>query len=220
MTARGMLFALHQLNPTMRAQAEEKMKELGARPDAQIRNVIVPGPDAPRVVAWKETPRKKNSAPLLPQLRKNPKARLSFYLRAEGLGHFELEHKFHPVRKWRIDLAFVAEKLAIEIEGVTPEGGRHQRIAGFRNDIKKYNELTVMGWRLLRFMPEMVSSGYAVHHIKRALEGGATTGGEKGAGNVRQEDGPLRRPERGSRDRAEEAAPEARSARAANGARR
>lgn len=165
-----MTFALDQLNPQMRKQAEDKMRELGARRDAEVRNVIVRGRSPDKIKNWKETPRKKGSAPLLPQLKKDPKQRLAFYLRVDGLGQFELEHRFHPERHWRIDVAFVADKLAIEIEGVTPQGGRHQRIAGFRGDIKKYNALTEMGWRLLRYMPEMVSSGYAVNQIKRVLE--------------------------------------------------
>jgi very-short-patch-repair endonuclease len=153
------------------------------------RTVIAPGPDQPgqarREVEGGRA--RKPPAPMLPQLKRIPKSRLAFFLHADGLGQFELEHRFHPVRKWRIDVAFVAEKLAIEIEGVTPEGSRHQRIAGFRNDIKKYNELTVAGWRLLRFMPEMVSSGYAVNMIKRALEARALNEGVKGAGNAKEE---------------------------------
>ena len=44
------------------------------------------------------------------------------------------EHKFHPVRRWRFDLAFLENKLAIEIEGGVWIRGRHTRGNGFTRD--------------------------------------------------------------------------------------
>jgi hypothetical protein len=172
MTARGMLFALDQLNPTMRAQAEEKMKELGARPTPRsARHRAGPGRAEGRRV--EETPRKKNSAPLLPQLRKNPKARLRSIYAPRGSVTSSSSTSF--IRFGSGASTRIRRREAGDRDRRRDTGrGRHQRIAGFRNDIKKYNELTVMGWRLLRFMPEMVSSGIRSPHIKRALEGGAT----------------------------------------------
>lgn len=61
------------------------------------------------------------------------------------------EFQFHPVRKWRIDVAWPAVKLAVELEGMTAGGGRHQRWSGFNADAEKYRELTKAGWRLLRY---------------------------------------------------------------------
>jgi very-short-patch-repair endonuclease len=70
-----------------------------------------------------------------------------------GLPEPEYEHRFHPHRKWRIDIAWPSVKLAIEIEGGVWTGGRHTRGAGFLADMDKYNALASMGWTLLRTTP-------------------------------------------------------------------
>lgn len=66
------------------------------------------------------------------------------------------EYKFHPKRRWRIDFAWPNIKLAIEIEGGAFVEGRHTRPIGFSKDIEKYNNLTLMGWYLFRFLPNKV----------------------------------------------------------------
>jgi very-short-patch-repair endonuclease len=62
----------------------------------------------------------------------------------------ELEYRFHPVRRWRFDMAFPEPKVAVEIEGGVWTGGRHVRGKGFRKDCEKYNTAAAMGWRVLR----------------------------------------------------------------------
>jgi very-short-patch-repair endonuclease len=57
------------------------------------------------------------------------------------------EHRFHPSRNWRFDVAFPSQKLAIEVDG----RGRHQTVVGVRNDCEKLNEAVRLGWRVLRF---------------------------------------------------------------------
>lgn len=57
------------------------------------------------------------------------------------------EYRFHPVRKWRFDMAWPAVKLAVEIDG----RGRHQTVVGVRRDTEKINEAIKLGWRVLRF---------------------------------------------------------------------
>jgi len=68
------------------------------------------------------------------------------------------EHFFHPVRKWRIDIAWPDHKLAVEIEGGTylSKGGHRGSIAGYLKDMEKYNALSVCDWRLLRVTPDQV----------------------------------------------------------------
>ena len=68
----------------------------------------------------------------------------------------ELEFKFHPKRRWRFDLALPQHMVAIEIEGGVWTNGRHVRGKGFLSDIEKYNEAAVLGWRVLRFTPDML----------------------------------------------------------------
>lgn len=61
-------------------------------------------------------------------------------------------HKtFHPTRKWQVDFLWREERLVVEVEGGQFIRGRHQRPLGFAEDCTKYNELTRMGIRLLRF---------------------------------------------------------------------
>lgn len=61
------------------------------------------------------------------------------------------EHRFHPVRKWRFDVAIPEMMVAIELEGGVYTRGRHTRGSGFIKDIEKYNTATVMGWNVLRY---------------------------------------------------------------------
>mgnify|MGYP006149714629 CR=1 FL=1 len=42
---------------------------------------------------------------------------LAIMLKLAGIAEPVKEHKFHPKRKWRLDLAWPEEKLAVEIEG-------------------------------------------------------------------------------------------------------
>ena len=75
------------------------------------------------------------------------------------------EFKFHPDRKWRFDFAFPAQMLAIEIEG----RGRHQSFGGFVKDAEKYNTAVKMGWRVLRYTPQMVMRGDAINDVLEIL---------------------------------------------------
>ncbi len=63
--------------------------------------------------------------------------------------------------------------LAIEIEGglFAKDQGRHNRGAGMRADMDKYNEAVLLGWRILRVLPEWVSSGKAFGLVARAVKG-------------------------------------------------
>ena len=95
--------------------------------------------------------------------------RLADLLKREGVTDFVREHRFHPVRKWRLDFAWPAEKLAVEVEGGVWIGGRHNRGAGFMADCEKYNELACSGWRLVRVTPGHFKTGQAVKWVTRAL---------------------------------------------------
>lgn len=84
------------------------------------------------------------------------------------------EYQFHPDRKWRVDFAFPPYKLAIEIEGAVWTGGRHTRPSGYLKDVEKYNELSAMGWRLLRFTRTDIDNDpiAMIDTIRRALANG------------------------------------------------
>ena len=78
----------------------------------------------------------------------------STLLKTFGICGYVIEHTFHPKRKWRFDYAFLNEKVAVEVDGGQWKafGGRHSRDA----DRHKINSATVLGWRVLRFSPEML----------------------------------------------------------------
>lgn len=66
------------------------------------------------------------------------------------------EFTFAPPRKWRFDWAFLSQKIAIEVEGNAmwvKGGGRHMA----DKDLEKYNKAALMGWRVFRFSPGMLS---------------------------------------------------------------
>ena len=97
-------------------------------------------------------------------------AALNFQIRAIGLPEPQREYRFHPTRRWRFDLTWEAERLAVEIEGGTwSGGGRHVRGSGFAEDCCKYNAAALLGWRVLRFTSDMVRDGRALKVIEEAL---------------------------------------------------
>ena len=89
----------------------------------------------------------------------------------EQAGHigFVREHRFHPSRRWRFDFAWVEHRVALEVEGSVWARGRHTRGKGYLSDIEKYNEATLLGWKVLRVATDHAGMGYAVDLVERAL---------------------------------------------------
>ena len=84
---------------------------------------------------------------------------------------YDKEVRFHPTRRWRFD--FVVSNLdnlnqcAVEIEGLTQSGGRHQKIQGYQKDCEKYNEAELLGWTVFRFTRAHVVGGEMLNVISR-----------------------------------------------------
>ena len=100
---------------------------------------------------------------------------------AAGLPEPRKEFRFHPLRLWRVDYYFPELGLAVEKEGGAFCHGRHTRGAGFREDLHKYNALTLQGIALLRFLPEEIRSLEAILVIKQFAQK-AQRVGSRGAG--------------------------------------
>ena len=81
----------------------------------------------------------------------------------------ETEYVFHKTRKWRLDFAWPAQRIAAEVEGGTWAQGRHTRGRGFAEDCKKYNEATLDGWRVFRFPTFQVEDGTAIRMLEAAF---------------------------------------------------
>lgn len=104
---------------------------------------------------------------------KTKKTRYAFFpliIIAHGLPTPIPEYRFHDKRKWRFDFAFPKHKIAIEVDGGLWTGGRHTRGSGRLGDMEKFTAAACLGWRVLYFTPQQISTAYAIGCIKEALE--------------------------------------------------
>lgn len=92
-------------------------------------------------------------------------------IRLAGIPMPVIQYRFHPVRRWRFDLAWPDHLLAVEVDGGIWNRGRHVRGEGYRRDCIKLNEAVIMGWRVLRVTPDMIQDGSAVEYVEYALMG-------------------------------------------------
>lgn len=109
-------------------------------------------------------------------LRRKPKdlaGKLAWQLELSGITGWVREHRFHPSRMWRIDIAFPEIKLAVECEGMGPKGqpGRHQLTQHVHSNTEKHSALAVLGWRLIRVTGRQIDSDHAIRWIAGALSG-------------------------------------------------
>ncbi len=68
-------------------------------------------------------------------------------LRDAGIRGWRVNQRWHPASRSTLDVAFIAEKLAIEIDG----WAWHHTPDRFQRDRTKQNELIAAGWTVLRF---------------------------------------------------------------------
>lgn len=81
---------------------------------------------------------------------------------------------FRAARRWRVDFAWPASKVAVEVEGIVyaKQGesvGRHQTGAGYERDLEKYGWLQTNGWLVVRVGRRQITSGEAMRLIEHAL---------------------------------------------------
>jgi len=79
------------------------------------------------------------------------------------------EHRFTELRKWRFDFAWVAERVALEVEGGAFANGRHTRGSGFVKDMEKYSEAAALGWLIIRVTPQQLYDARTFNWVKSAL---------------------------------------------------
>lgn len=82
------------------------------------------------------------------------------------------EFRFHPVRKWRFDFAFLAERIAVEVDGGVWNNGGHVRGKYFIECADKRNEAQRLGWRVFSFQPGDLKSGKAMAFLCQIMEKG------------------------------------------------
>ena len=72
------------------------------------------------------------------------------WLARNGLPAPTFEYQFEISRKWRFDVVWIAQKVALEIEGSVWKQGRHTRGGGFLDDAAKYGSAASQGWLVFR----------------------------------------------------------------------
>lgn len=92
----------------------------------------------------------------------------------------ELQFAKDAGRRWRMDFAWQAQRVYVEIDGGTWTGGRHTRGAGIEQDAEKENAAAAQGWRRLRFTPQMYAKDpqACVDILRKVLELGNENNGE------------------------------------------
>jgi hypothetical protein len=108
-------------------------------------------------------------------------ASLAVEIELAGLPAPVREHRFHPTRRWRLDLAWPDRRLYCEVHGGTwlsaqvhpltgqPLTGGHSTGAGQRRDFEKQNAAVLLGWRPIVVSTDMCRDGSALVAISRAL---------------------------------------------------
>ena len=70
---------------------------------------------------------------------------------------FVEEYRFTPPRRFRFDFVIlpIRKKIAVEVEGGSYlPMGRHGYGKGFQSDCEKYNLAVILGWKILRYVPD------------------------------------------------------------------
>lgn len=94
-----------------------------------------------------------------------------------GLPQPEREHRFHPVRKWRLDFVWLDRKLAVEVHGGAFTNGAHNRGGHQASDLEKLNEAQLLGWKVLGFNTIQMKDAATVRQVvERALAAIASHG--------------------------------------------
>lgn len=91
------------------------------------------------------------------------------WCRREGWPEPVTEHYFARPRRWRLDVAWVDDLVALELHGSTWAGGRHTRGKGFADDREKMNEAALRGWVVIEATYDQFHGGQVREWLRRAL---------------------------------------------------
>ena len=92
----------------------------------------------------------------------------AFYA-AHGMTGIVFEHRFHPVRLWKFDVAWPASKVAIECDGGIWVRGGHCRGAQIKKDWEKRNTAQGMDWKVLLCEPKDICTNEIVEQVKECM---------------------------------------------------
>ena len=72
-------------------------------------------------------------------------------------------------KRYRMDYAWPAQRVYLEVDGAIWTQGRHTRGAGWQGDTRKFNRASELGWRLLRCTPDTLTSAETLDALRAAL---------------------------------------------------
>lgn len=101
--------------------------------------------------------------------RSKEKEKLGQYLMYGG-DPWVTEYRFHPMRKWSLDWAWVNLKIGVEYHGGVFGNGHHSRGDGLTDDAEKSAEAQILGWIVIAATPPSVRDGRAFDLINRAVK--------------------------------------------------
>jgi very-short-patch-repair endonuclease len=79
------------------------------------------------------------------------------------------EYRFDMTRRWRIDFAWPAHRVGLEVDGAIWKAGRHTRGSGWLKDTEKLNRAACLGWRMLRCTPDTLCTSETLDTLAAAL---------------------------------------------------
>lgn len=82
---------------------------------------------------------------------------------------YEKKFQIKSTKHWRFDFHIVKLRLLIEIEGGPWSGGRGGKLSKKAWSLDRYDLAEEMGYKIERFHPDSVLSGYVINWIKDEL---------------------------------------------------
>lgn len=155
------------MTPLAKQRVDEALRAGSGVKKSESRSVILDGgtcKDSPGTLNPRSQPRNVRPAPssYSPVI-------VRAYFRDHHLPEPCFEYQFHPVRKWRFDLAWPEKRVAIEVQGGIWMQGRHVQPAALIREYEKLNSAAIHGWRLLYILPDDLCRASTVVLLKLML---------------------------------------------------
>ncbi|EPJ4632572.1 hypothetical protein M0H91_002410 [Acinetobacter baumannii] len=118
----------------------------------------------------KEPKTKPKSRPLPKATQKYLEAEEEF---TEALDNLEIKYEkkfqFKSTKHWRFDFHLIEHHILVEIAGGPWSGGRKGKLKNKAWSLDRYDVAEEMGYKIERFHPDSVLSGYVINWIKDEL---------------------------------------------------
>ncbi len=83
---------------------------------------------------------------------------------------YEKKFQFKSTKHWRFDFHLIEHRILVEIAGGPWSGGRKGKLKNKAWSLDRYDQAEELGYKIERFHPDSVLSGYVINWIKSELE--------------------------------------------------